>query len=159
MRSRQWGNAVPGDLFEIQVFDTLTVNVNFVLAGETLDALGNASFGAMPFIDEWGDNRNSRSGHGPERPFQLTHGIGFAADQPTGCNAPAELDIAIPTVPRMWPIFPRPQVASAPCPERALVEEPVVAFAPVSEDGTGLQSAATGRRYSHSSDIPQGQKT
>src|SRR5450759_3935827 len=152
MRPRQSRNAVPGDLVEIQVFDSVAVNVNFVLAGETLDAFSNASFGAMPFIDEWRDNRDSRSGHGPARPYGLTQDIGIAAGQPTGCNASTELGIVILAIPGMRPIFSRPQVATAPCRERAWAEEPSVAFAPVSEDGTRLQSAAKGRHYLRSSD-------
>ena len=73
---------MPGDFIEVQIFHTVAVNVNFVLAGETLKALGNASFSAVPLIDEGRDDRDSSFGRGPVRPSRLAHGIGITQSGP-----------------------------------------------------------------------------
>src|SRR5665213_4296007 len=56
MRSGRYVHAVPEDVLQIYAFDALTVQVNFVTIGETLNLFGHASFGPMTFIQEWRHN-------------------------------------------------------------------------------------------------------
>jgi hypothetical protein len=55
---------VPGNVFEIEVFDTLAVEVNFVIIRKAFQTLGDASLRSVPLVDEGRDNRDPGSRHG-----------------------------------------------------------------------------------------------
>src|ERR1700680_4271262 len=64
MRPRQCRDSVPSDLIEIQVFHTVAVDVDFIVAGKTLDTFGDASLSAMALIYKWRNNCNAGLRHG-----------------------------------------------------------------------------------------------
>src|SRR5467141_819669 len=63
VRSWKGRNAMPSDSVEVHVLDAVAVDVDFVIAGQALDAFGDAAFGAMTLINKRGDNGNAWSGH------------------------------------------------------------------------------------------------
>src|ERR1700682_5160189 len=66
VRSRNSGNPVPSHTRKIEVFHSLTVNMDFILPREPRDPFSNAPLGSMPLIDERRNNRNASCGHDPD---------------------------------------------------------------------------------------------
>src|SRR5271170_7471157 len=60
MRTGKLGNAVPGDFGEIKVLDILAVDMNFVGRGELRNPFGDAPLGAVAFVNERRDDRETR---------------------------------------------------------------------------------------------------
>jgi hypothetical protein len=53
VRPGEFRDAVPGHARQIDVPDSLTVEVNFVFRRQLPDPFRYASLSAMPFVDEW----------------------------------------------------------------------------------------------------------
>jgi hypothetical protein len=75
MRPRNGRDAVPGDLFKIQVLRAVAINVDIIFGGKTLDAFGDASLGAVAFVKEWRNNCDAGFSHGPARAYWMVRVI------------------------------------------------------------------------------------
>ena len=144
MRARECRDAMPGDLVEVEILNPVAVNVDFVLARQTVEAFGYTSLGTMALVNKWRNNCDAGLRHRP------AHSL--PAD-------PDHFPLKISNESKLNPkkiILAGQQIANEILRVRASlwVAESAGAFVPALEAYRGPRSATRGRRYSHSSDKP-----